>query len=148
MSRDSLGSRLDIHTTYQCGCGADILVKGQVPYFASKHALQCIAESLKEEFKPSSIQVQIINPAPFLTGFNETIAESVCRWQDDTRNFIKRADLQKFYDFLGNEDFQSDPKEMILMQWCRSCRWRLVPQRGAKGSSGVCEDKPEGSLGK
>ena len=48
-----------------------------------------------------------------LTGFNETMAESVFRWQDDTRNFIKRADIRKYYDFLGHEVFQSDPKEMI-----------------------------------
>jgi NAD(P)-dependent dehydrogenase (short-subunit alcohol dehydrogenase family) len=87
--------------------------RGQAPYFASKHALQCIAESLQEELRPFNIQVQTINPGPFLTGFNETMAESVFRWQDDTRNFIKRADIRKYYDFLGNEDFQSDPKEMI-----------------------------------
>ena len=41
------------------------------------------------------------------------MAESVFRWQDDTRNFIKRADIRKFYDFLGNEEFKRDPKEMI-----------------------------------
>ena len=86
---------------------------GLGPYFASKHALQCIAESLHEELKPFNIQVQTINPGAFLTGFNETMAESVFRWQDDTRNFIKRADIQKFFDFLGNEVFQRDPKEMI-----------------------------------
>ena len=54
-----------------------------------------------------------INPGAFLTGFNETMAESVFRWQDDTRNFIKRADIQKFFDFLGDEAFQRDPKEII-----------------------------------
>jgi NAD(P)-dependent dehydrogenase (short-subunit alcohol dehydrogenase family) len=36
--------------------------RGQAPYFASKHALQCIAESLQEELKPFNIQVQTINP--------------------------------------------------------------------------------------
>jgi NAD(P)-dependent dehydrogenase (short-subunit alcohol dehydrogenase family) len=86
---------------------------GQAPYFASKHALQCIAESLQEELKPFNIQVQTTNPGAFLTGFNETMAESVFRWQDDTRNFIKRADIQKFFDFLGDEAFQRDPKEII-----------------------------------
>jgi NAD(P)-dependent dehydrogenase (short-subunit alcohol dehydrogenase family) len=87
--------------------------RGQAPYYASKHALQCIAEALQEELKPFNIQVQTINPGPFLTGFNETKAESVFRWQDDTRNFIKRVDIQKFFDFLGHENFQRDPKEMI-----------------------------------
>ena len=37
---------------------------GQAPYFASKHALQCIAESLQEELKPFNIQVQTMNPGP------------------------------------------------------------------------------------
>jgi NAD(P)-dependent dehydrogenase (short-subunit alcohol dehydrogenase family) len=86
---------------------------GLAPYFASKHALQCLAESLQEELKPFNIQVQTINPGAFLTGFNETMAESVFHWQDDTRNFIKRADIQRFFEFLGGNDFQSNPKEMI-----------------------------------
>jgi hypothetical protein len=41
------------------------------------------------------------------------MAESVFRWQDDTRNFIKRADIQRFFDFLGDKDIQRDPKKMI-----------------------------------
>ena len=85
----------------------------QAPYFASKHALQCIAESLPEELKPFNIQVQTINPGAFLTGFNETMAESALRWQDDTRNFIKRTDIQKFFDFLRGEAFQREPKAVI-----------------------------------
>jgi NAD(P)-dependent dehydrogenase (short-subunit alcohol dehydrogenase family) len=86
---------------------------GLAPYFASKHALQCIAESLQEELKPFNIQVQTINPGAFLTGFNETMVESIFHWQDDARNFIKRADIQKFFDILGDEAFQRDPKELI-----------------------------------
>lgn len=46
---------------------------GLAPYAASKHALQCIAESLQRELKPFQIQVQTINPKGFLTGFNETM---------------------------------------------------------------------------
>ena len=59
--------------------------RGQASYIASKHALQCIAESLQEELQPFNIQVQTINPGAFLTGFNETLAESAFQWQDDTR---------------------------------------------------------------
>jgi NAD(P)-dependent dehydrogenase (short-subunit alcohol dehydrogenase family) len=82
-------------------------------YFASKHALQCLAESLQEELKPFNIQVQTINPGAFLTGYNETMAESIFHWQDDARNFIKGADLQRLFDFLGDKDIQRDPKETI-----------------------------------
>ena len=87
-------------------------VTGLAPYAASKHALQCIAESLRRELKPFQIQVQTINPGAFLTGFNETMTESAFHWQDDSRNFIKRVDIQKYFEFFGREDLRRD-KEMI-----------------------------------
>ncbi len=86
---------------------------GMAPYAASKQALQCIAESLQKELKPFQIQIQTINPGAFLTGFNETMIESASHWQDDSKNFIKRADFQKYLEFFGNEDVRRDPKEMI-----------------------------------
>ena len=86
---------------------------GLAPYAASKHALQCIAESLQRELKPFQIQVQTINPKAFLTGFNETMTESPFHWQDDSRNFIKRADIQNYFAFFGEEGERHDPKEVI-----------------------------------
>jgi NAD(P)-dependent dehydrogenase (short-subunit alcohol dehydrogenase family) len=86
---------------------------GLALYFASKHALQCVAESLQQELKPFQIQVQTINPGAFLTGFNETMTESAFHWQDDSRNFIKRADIRKYFEFFGDEDLRRDPKEVI-----------------------------------
>jgi hypothetical protein len=41
------------------------------------------------------------------------VAESAFHWQDGTRKFIKRADIQKFFDFLGEENFQRDPKDVV-----------------------------------
>jgi NAD(P)-dependent dehydrogenase (short-subunit alcohol dehydrogenase family) len=86
---------------------------GFASYAASKQALQCIAESLQQELKPFQIQVQTINPAAFLTGFNETMIESASHWQDDSKNFIRRADFQKYLEFFGHEDERRDPKEVI-----------------------------------
>jgi NAD(P)-dependent dehydrogenase (short-subunit alcohol dehydrogenase family) len=86
---------------------------GFASYAASKQALQCIAESLQQELKPFQIKVQTINPAAFLTGFNETMIESASHWQDDSKNFIKRADFHKYLEFFGNEDERRDPKEVI-----------------------------------
>ena len=93
----------------------DLLTSGTglAPYTASKHALQCIAESLQRELKPFQIQVQTINPKGFLTGFNETMCESALHWQDDTRNFIKRADIENYFAFFGGEKERHDPKEVI-----------------------------------
>ena len=94
---------------------AGLITAGTVlaPYTASKHALQCIAESLQQELKPFQIQVQTINPGAFLTGFNETMCESAFRWQDDSSNFIKRADIQNYFAFFGEEDLRRDPKAVI-----------------------------------
>jgi hypothetical protein len=123
---------------------------GLAPYCASKHALECISESLQVELKPFNIQVQTINPEGYLTGFNETMAESAFHWQDDSRNFIKRADIQKlFHASIGHEEARLDPTEMIKCDGfnCPS-RYRPFPKRRAKGSRGIPEDASEGSLGK
>lgn len=60
---------------------------------STKHALEAVAEALAEELRPFNIKVQTINPGAYLTGFNETMAESAFLWMDDDKNFNKRADL-------------------------------------------------------
>jgi NAD(P)-dependent dehydrogenase (short-subunit alcohol dehydrogenase family) len=65
---------------------------GLAPYCASKHALECISESLQVELKPFNIQIQTINPEGYLRGFNETMAESVFHWQDDTLAAARKRD--------------------------------------------------------
>jgi NAD(P)-dependent dehydrogenase (short-subunit alcohol dehydrogenase family) len=83
-------------------------------YCATKHALEAIAESLWAELKPFGIHVQTINPGPYLTGFNETMAATAFRWLDDSTNFTKRGDLQRtFDDMLGRPEGRLDPNEMI-----------------------------------
>lgn len=87
-----------------------ISVPGIGPYCASKHALESIAESLHDELKPYNIQVQTINPGAYLTGFNDTMAETAFHWSDDKKDFNKRADVKKFYEWL---EHQRDPQEAI-----------------------------------
>ena len=83
------------------------------PYAATKHALEAIAGSLKAELAPFGIQVQVINPGGYLTGFNETEAESASHWMDDRRNYVKRATVQGFFDeILGEEQNRMDPQLM------------------------------------
>ncbi|MEP7377617.1 MAG: SDR family NAD(P)-dependent oxidoreductase [Chitinophagaceae bacterium] len=43
-------------------------------YVSTKHALESIAEALQQEVKPYGIQIQTVNPGPYLTGYNETMA--------------------------------------------------------------------------
>ena len=52
-------------------------------YSATKHAVQAIAEAMQDELRPFGIQVQTINPGPYLTDFNETMVEAAFWWLDD-----------------------------------------------------------------
>ncbi|MBA3751959.1 SDR family oxidoreductase [Candidatus Dependentiae bacterium] len=86
-------------------------VPGLGAYSASKHALEAIAEALQTELKSYGIQVQTINPGAYLTGFNDTMAETSEHWMDDEKNFFKKDDLDKLVQpILSN---QNDPQEAI-----------------------------------
>lgn len=82
------------------------------PYAATKHAIECVAETLQEELKMYDIQVQTINPVAYLTGFNDGMAETTFHWLDEKKNFSKKEKIKKLLleTFLNN---QRDPKEAI-----------------------------------
>lgn len=52
-------------------------------YAASKHAVEAIAESMKDELQEFGIEVATINPGPFLTGFNDRMFQTWESWEDD-----------------------------------------------------------------
>ncbi len=79
-------------------------------YCASKHAVEAMAQALKEELKEFGIQVATINPGPFKTGFNDNMFEQKEKWYDEKTNFTKRADLLKGEKMLAQ---QFDPQDMI-----------------------------------
>lgn len=83
-------------------------------YVSTKHALEAIAEAMQHELKPFGIKVQTINPGAYLTGYNETMADTAFRWLDDSRNFTKRAEMRATFDsLLGTPEGRLDPTEMI-----------------------------------
>ena len=69
-------------------------------YSATKHAVQAIAEAMQDELQSFGIQVQTINPGPYLTGFNETMVEAAYRWLDDAVTFTPRAMVKEVTDGL------------------------------------------------
>jgi NAD(P)-dependent dehydrogenase (short-subunit alcohol dehydrogenase family) len=96
-------------------------------YAASKHAVQSIAEAMYEELKPFGIQVQTINPGPYLTGFNETMVEGGLRWLSDDVNFTKREAFRKIADgLIGGPEGRLDPHDMI------SKMVEVIPSREGK----------------
>jgi NAD(P)-dependent dehydrogenase (short-subunit alcohol dehydrogenase family) len=83
-------------------------------YVSTKHALESIAEAMQQELKPFGIKVQTINPGAYLTGYNETMADTAFRWLDDSKNFTKRKALRDTMDsLLGTPEGRLEPAEMI-----------------------------------
>jgi NAD(P)-dependent dehydrogenase (short-subunit alcohol dehydrogenase family) len=87
---------------------------GYAVYVSTKHALEAVAEAMQQELKPFGIKVQTINPGAYLTGYNETMADTPFRWLDDEKHFTKRAELRKAFDtFLASPDGHLNAEEMI-----------------------------------
>ena len=83
-------------------------------YSATKHAVQAIAEAMHDELRPFGIQVQTINPGPFLTGFNETMVEAAYRWLDDDVTFTPRSTMKQITDgLLAKPEGRLNPDDMI-----------------------------------
>lgn len=97
-------------------------------YCASKHALEAVAETLQMELEPFGIQIQTINPGPFRTGFNDTMAETPKYWMDDKKDFNKKADVEKILEktFAHQYDPQIMIDEMIRIIPADSGKFRNV----------------------
>ena len=91
--------------------GGMLTAFGLGPYCATKHALEAIAATLRDELAPTGITVQTINPGAYLTGFNDRLADTTYRWLDDTLNFNRTKDVKaRFAEILAD---QYDPQDMI-----------------------------------
>jgi NAD(P)-dependent dehydrogenase (short-subunit alcohol dehydrogenase family) len=76
-------------------------------YAATKHAIEALAWAMKGELEPRGIQVATINPGPYRTGYNDTGAETMLQWWDESTALLDRPD---FGDYLAH---QRDPREMV-----------------------------------
>jgi NAD(P)-dependent dehydrogenase (short-subunit alcohol dehydrogenase family) len=50
------------------------------PYAMTKHALEAMGKTMRAELAPLGIDVTLINPGPYLTGFNDRMADSMWEW--------------------------------------------------------------------
>lgn len=55
------------------------------PYALTKHAMESISGSLREELKPFGIEVTSINPGGYNTGFNKKNIEKKYEWIDEAK---------------------------------------------------------------
>ena len=82
------------------------------PYSMTKHALQAMGSALRAELAPAGIDVALVNPGPFATGFNNRMVDDPGDWFD--RSSARPEELQ-FLDgarqrITGN---QLDPSEVV-----------------------------------
>jgi NAD(P)-dependent dehydrogenase (short-subunit alcohol dehydrogenase family) len=91
--------------------GGLVTAYGLGPYCASKHALEALASTLREELAPTGITVQTINPGAYDTGFNDRLADTTYKWQNDAVNFEREADIRA--NFARIMKGQLDPQDMI-----------------------------------
>ncbi len=81
------------------------------PYNASKHALEAIAQCLRDELKPLGVTIATINPGPFDTGFNDRMYDSYKQWFDEDLHYTRKKDIEKAAKGMAENQF--DPQAMI-----------------------------------
>ena len=83
------------------------------PYVASKHALEAIAQLMREELEGTGVRVITINPGPFRTGFNDRMYDTLDQWYDPKNNFTPEKPIRKVQRLFAGDHLQLDPKGMI-----------------------------------
>lgn len=80
-------------------------------YNASKHALEAIVQSLRDELTPLGLTVATINPGPYETGFNDRMYETYQQWFDSNKNFTPLEKIEAAAKEMAENQF--DPQAMI-----------------------------------
>jgi NAD(P)-dependent dehydrogenase (short-subunit alcohol dehydrogenase family) len=81
------------------------------PYSMTKHALEAMGKAMRGELAPLGIDVTLINPGPYLTGFNDRMADSMWEWfGDESLNGSETELFRVIGDFVTTG--QRDPVEV------------------------------------
>ncbi len=80
-------------------------------YNASKHALEAIVQSLRDELTPMGLSVATINPGPYETGFNDRMYDNYVQWFDEDYHFTPKKKIEAAAKEMAENQF--DPQEMI-----------------------------------
>lgn len=82
------------------------------PYAMTKHALEAMGKAMRAELAPQGIDVCLINPAPYNTGFNDRMADSMWEWFDDSSINAPAAEIHKMVGQMVTTN-QMDPIEVV-----------------------------------
>lgn len=82
------------------------------PYAMTKHALEAMGKAMRGELAPSGIDVTLINPGPYNTGFNDRMADSMWEWFG--KGAVSAPATQSFDDLRTMvKENQLDPVEVV-----------------------------------
>jgi len=81
-------------------------------YCMSKHAIEAMAHTMRQELAGTGVKVCTINPAPFNTGFNDRNLDTVNQWYDPNVNFTPEQPMKEFAGAMATM-LQYDPQSMI-----------------------------------
>ena len=82
------------------------------PYSMTKHALEAMGKSLRAELASSGIDVTLINPGPYNTGFNDRMAASMWEWFDEGAISAPATDLLRAIGSMVTTN-QMDPIDVV-----------------------------------
>jgi NAD(P)-dependent dehydrogenase (short-subunit alcohol dehydrogenase family) len=82
------------------------------PYSMTKHALEAMGKAMRAELAPQGIDVTLLNPGPYLTGFNDRMADSMWEWFGDAS---LNAPATPMFKMMGEfvTTGQMDPAEVV-----------------------------------
>ena len=82
------------------------------PYSMTKHALEAMGKSMRAELAPSGIDVTLINPGPYNTGFNDRMAASMWEWFGEGAISAPATDLLRIMGTMVTTN-QMDPVDVV-----------------------------------
>jgi short-subunit dehydrogenase len=82
------------------------------PYSMTKHALEAMGKAMRGELAGQGVDVTLLNPGPYQTGFNDRMAASMWEWFDDTSLTAPGKPIFEFMRQLVTEG-QLDPVEVV-----------------------------------
>jgi NAD(P)-dependent dehydrogenase (short-subunit alcohol dehydrogenase family) len=82
------------------------------PYSMTKHALEAMGKAMRAELAEQGIDVTLMNPGPYLTGFNDRMADSMWEWfGEGSLNAPATPLFQMMRELVTNG--QMDPAEVV-----------------------------------
>jgi NAD(P)-dependent dehydrogenase (short-subunit alcohol dehydrogenase family) len=82
------------------------------PYAMTKHALEAMGKAMRSELAPLGIDVTLLNPGPYQTGFNDRMADSMWEWFGDASLNAPAAPMFKMIGEMVT-GAQLDPAEVV-----------------------------------